>query len=92
MPKIPFKEYELDLNPGDSIFIYTDGVPEAIDKDEKAYGCDRLVETLNKFKDYSQRDILLNVRQDIKDFVGEADQFDDVTMLGFKYVGSTEAL
>ena len=87
---IPFKEYELDIAPGDSIFVYTDGIPEAIDVDENAYGTDRLVDALNKYKNHSQRDILLNTRQDLRDFVGEADQFDDVTMLGFKYLHAAE--
>jgi serine phosphatase RsbU (regulator of sigma subunit) len=82
-----FREYELDLAPGDSLFVYTDGVPEAINSDCQEYGTDRLLEALNKYKDLSQKDILKYVRRDIRFFVGDEDQFDDVTMIGFKYVG-----
>lgn len=82
-----FREYELDLAPGDSLFVYTDGVPEAINSDCQEYGTERLLEALNKYKDLSQKDILKYVRRDIRFFVGDEDQFDDVTMIGFKYVG-----
>ena len=82
-----FREYELDLQPGDSLFVYTDGVPEAINEAKEEYGTDRLLNILNKHKDMSQKDILKYVRRDIKYFVGEEDQFDDVTMIGFKYNG-----
>ena len=82
---LPFREYELDLNPGDSLFVYTDGVPEAINEQEEDYKTDRLVEVLNQNKDLPLKDLLPAVRQDIADFVGEADQFDDITMLGFRY-------
>ena len=82
-----FREYELDLQPGDSLFVYTDGVPEAINEAKEEYGTGRLLNILNKHKDMSQKDILKYVRRDIKYFVGEEDQFDDVTMIGFKYNG-----
>jgi sigma-B regulation protein RsbU (phosphoserine phosphatase) len=82
-----FREYELDLQPGDSLFVYTDGVPEAINEAKEEYGTSRLLNILNKHKDMSQKDILKYVRRDIKYFVGEEDQFDDVTMIGFKYNG-----
>ena len=82
-----FREYELDLAPGDSLFVYTDGVPEAINEESREYGTDRLLEVLNKYKELPQKDILKHVRRDISFFVGEEDQFDDVTMLGFKYLG-----
>lgn len=87
MKDMPFKEYEFDLEPGDSLFVYTDGIPEAINVRQEAYGTDRLVDVLNKYKDLSQKDILGFTRQDIRLFVGKADQFDDVTMIGFKYLG-----
>ena len=82
-----FREYELDLAPGDSLFVYTDGIPEAINTAQEEYGTDRLLDVLNRHKDLSQKNILKQTRQDIRFFVGEAEQFDDVTMLGFKYNG-----
>ena len=48
MPDIPMRSYEIQLNPGDRLFVYTDGVPEAINEKEKAYGTDRLVQRLNR--------------------------------------------
>lgn len=84
-----FREYEIDLAPGDSLFVYTDGIPEAINTAQEEYGTDRLLVVLNRFKDLSQKNILKHTRRDIKFFVGEEDQFDDVTMLGFKYNGQS---
>ena len=85
-----FREYELTLAPGDSLFVYTDGVPEAINEKSEEYGTDRLLEVLNKYKELSQKDILKYVRRDIRIFVGDEDQFDDVTMIGFKYTGQDQ--
>ena len=85
-----FAEYEIDLKPGDSVFVYTDGIPEAIDTANNAYGTDRLVNVLNRYKNLPQKDMLKYVRRDITRFVGEAEQFDDVTMLGFRYYGQSE--
>ncbi|WP_051192282.1 PP2C family protein-serine/threonine phosphatase [Butyrivibrio sp. VCB2001] len=82
---IKFKDYEIDLKYGDEIFVYTDGIPEAIDKDIKQYGTERLLSALNANKDIPLDRLLPRVRNDLAQFVGEADQFDDVTMLGFKY-------
>ena len=89
MQDMPYKEYELDFKRGDCIFVYTDGIPEAINLKQEAYGTDRLVDVLNKYKDLSQKDILGFTRQDIRLFVGKAEQFDDVTMIGFKFLGFT---
>ena len=84
---IKFREYELDLKPGDSLFVYTDGAPEAINSSMTEYGTDRLLEVLNKRKNFPQKDLLKFVRLDIKSFVGDEEQFDDVTMIGFKFNG-----
>ena len=84
---LKFKEYELEINPGDTLFVYTDGIPEAINKDVEQFGMDRTLKILNDNKDVSMERLLPRVRRGIADFVGEADQFDDITMLGFKYYG-----
>ena len=89
-PDVPYKEYEIDLSPGDSIFVYTDGVPEANNETEEEYGPDRLLKVMNENKDVSQETLLKNIRQDVKDFVGAAKQFDDLTMLGFHFLGQDE--
>ena len=90
MEGVRFKEYQLQLEPGDRLFVYTDGVPEAIDRGLEQYGCERLVKKLNALKDRPMAGVLPAVRQDIQDFVGDADQFDDITMLGFTWNGPFE--
>ena len=80
-------DYEFDLGQGDILFVYTDGAPEANDKDNNMFGMDRLVESLNKCKDESPSDIISSVHSSIDEFVGAADQFDDLTMMCFKYKG-----
>ena len=85
MKDIPLPEYELQLNPGDRLFVYTDGVPEAINEKEEAYGLERLADRLNRLKNVSQEWALENVLQDIRNFAGKAEQFDDITMLGLTY-------
>ncbi len=80
---LPAREYEMDILPGDRIFVYTDGVPEAINTSEEQYGENRLLEVLNANKDLTMKKLLPVVRNHVSEFVGEADQFDDITMLGF---------
>ena len=85
-----YKDYELQMHPGDRLFVYTDGIPEAIDEKIEQYGTQRLADVLNPLKDASIADTLPAVRKNISDFVGDADQFDDITMLGFIYRGPAE--
>ncbi len=84
---IKFKDQEFQLNPGDSLFVYTDGVTEATNADGELFGEKRLVDALNKDDKASASDILKNVRKDVDKFVGKAPQFDDLTMVCFKYYG-----
>lgn len=84
---ISLAEYEIQLNPGDRLFVYTDGVPEAADENRKQYGTGRMTEQLNRLKDSDQKTILEGVLQDIRKYAGAADQFDDITMLGLTYKG-----
>jgi hypothetical protein len=82
-----FREYEIQLEPGDSLFVYTDGIPEAINNREEAYGYERMIEALNNNEFLPLQELLPAVKEDIDSFVDGADQFDDITMLGFKYHG-----
>lgn len=75
------------MNPGDRIFVYTDGVTEASDEKKVQYGTGRLREQLNRQKDSDQKALLEGVLQDIRSFTGAAEQFDDITMLGLTYRG-----
>ena len=88
MDGVPMKEYEIDLDPGDRLFVYTDGVPEAINEKVEAYGTERLCDKLNTLKNVPQQQALESVLRDIRNFAGAAEQFDDITMLGITYGGA----
>lgn len=91
MENVRYKEQRLQLNVGDKIFQYTDGVTEATDKDNQLYGMDRLRQVLNQqCIDSNPKQTLENVKTDIDVFVGDNDQFDDITMLCLEYVKATE--
>ena len=83
-PGMKYTNYEITLNPGDKLFLYTDGVTEATDGGENLFGMDRLVEALNKAPDAEPKQILKRVRASVDEFVNEAEQFDDITMLCFE--------
>ena len=84
---IPFRQHAFQLNPGDSFFVYTDGVAEATSGQKELYGTERMLAALNKEPDADPTQILENVTQDINRFVDGAEQFDDITMLSFLYLG-----
>ncbi|MCR4806033.1 MAG: PP2C family protein-serine/threonine phosphatase [Lachnospiraceae bacterium] len=86
MEGIAYKEYDAQLNKGDKLFIYTDGVPEATDASENMFGIDRMLETLNEYGSTSCKEILEGIRLGVDEFVGEAPQFDDLTMLCLEYL------
>ena len=85
MEEAPIREYEMELHPGDRLFVYTDGVPEAINEKFEAYGTERLVSRLNRLKNADEKWTLEDVLQDIRNFAGKAEQFDDITMLGLTF-------
>ena len=79
-----YKEYEFTLPKGGTLFVYTDGVPEATDADENMFGTDRLAKVLNIDPDAPPKQLLESVKEKVDEFVGDAPQFDDLTMLGIK--------
>ena len=83
----PYHEHKFKLNPGDSVFAYTDGVPEANNKENDFYGTERMLDTLNRNLDVSPAALVKAVAEDIEKFADGADQFDDITMLAFTYKG-----
>ena len=87
MDGVRYRKNELDLAPGDAIYLYTDGVTEATDLNEELYGEDRLHAVLQKYKDESMEVICNEIKKDVDLFAGEAPQFDDITMLALKYNG-----
>ena len=84
MPGYKYQNFEVQLQPGDTIFNYTDGVPEAINEKNEEFGLERLQNVLNEAKDDSVRLLCRKVRMAVKNHAGNAPQFDDITMLAFK--------
>ncbi len=82
---IVYNEYELQLEPGSRIFLYTDGVPEATDAEGKLFGLHRMMEALNSDRDAAPEQLLKNVRKAVDSFVVDAEQFDDLTMMCVEY-------
>ena len=85
MEGIRYRAGELMLYPGDRLFLYTDGVPEATNSENKLYGEDRLLAFMNKMAMAEATDFLPALKANIDEFVGDAPQFDDITMLMFDY-------
>ena len=84
MEGIQYQDFELDLAEGQSITLYTDGVTEATDLNNELFGEDRLIEAIKESGNMNMRYTCKLVKQKVDKFVGEAPQFDDITMLGIK--------
>lgn len=89
MPNTTFTAGELTLEPNDVIFVYSDGVTEALNPQEELYSEPRLQEALSQLRDKDVEETIKGVRKDIADFAQNAPQSDDITMLALKYKGFT---
>ena len=87
MAGLRYRQYELTMEPGSKLFLYTDGVPEATDAKQQLFGLDRTVAALNEAKNETPRQTLKTVRRKVDEFVEDAEQFDDLTMLCLEYKG-----
>jgi sigma-B regulation protein RsbU (phosphoserine phosphatase) len=85
--KARYQNREFVLHPGDCLFVYTDGVPEALNGSEEMFGENRLEEALNVCPESSPEETLQRVKNAVNSFVGDAEQFDDLTMMCLKYKG-----
>lgn len=85
MKGMKYFDHEIQLKEGDMVFVYTDGVPEANNSSNELFGDERMLEALNKNADASPDEVLANVKEAVDAYVGEAEQFDDLTMLCIKY-------
>ena len=83
-----YTDYELQLTPGDTVFVYTDGVTEASDEKQNFYETDRMLDALNAPGLVTPDEILAGVKQSVQDFAGQAEQADDLTMLCIHYRGT----
>ncbi len=89
--KAKFTDEEIQMQPGDRLFVYTDGIPEAQGNDTGMFGTDRMIEALNESKDLSPEQMLNKVHDTVNAFVGNMEQFDDLTMLCVEYKGKSSA-
>lgn len=88
MEDVQYTQQELYLEAGDALFLYTDGVTEANNTEHRLYGEERLARVLNKEPDLPPQETLNAVWEDVMCYQGEAEQFDDITMLAFYYKGN----
>lgn len=82
-----FHNQTIQLKPGDAIFQYTDGVTEATNAENELFGDARLLEAMNGAPSADPEELLPHIRGKIDEFVKDAEQFDDITMLGMRYKG-----
>ncbi|MBO4422558.1 MAG: PP2C family protein-serine/threonine phosphatase [Clostridia bacterium] len=87
MEGLKYKEYEITLEPGSKLFVYTDGIPEATDAEGAMFGAARMTDVLNSDSGAAPEQILKNVRGAVDGFVKDAEQFDDLTMMCLEYKG-----
>ncbi|MBQ2434113.1 MAG: SpoIIE family protein phosphatase, partial [Clostridia bacterium] len=85
MEGVRYRSGEITLKEGDRLFLYTDGVPEATNEENKLYGEDRLLSFMNQNATTEAVELLPALKANIDEFVGKAPQFDDITMLMFDY-------
>ena len=87
MEGVRYKEYTITLEPGSALFLYTDGVAEATNISDELFGTDRMIHVLNQNPEGAPNEILQTVQKGIDEFVLEAPQFDDLTMMCIRYYG-----
>ena len=88
-PDLSYSDRIFRLSPGDTLLVYTDGVPEAKDAGGRVYGKDRMTDALNRTGDGAVAGLLNALRTDARTFVGNAPQFDDITLLAVTFLGAT---
>ena len=87
MSGMGYQNRRFELRPGDCVFVYTDGVPEAASVAEGMFGEERLVNTLNLYPDASPQELIESVHEAVNQFASDEPQSDDITMLCFSYNG-----
>ena len=90
LSELKYAEHEFSLEPGDSVFVYTDGVPEAADPSMNQFGTDRMIDALNINENAGPQETIYNVTNSVGVFSEGADQFDDITMLCIRYNGKNQ--
>ena len=91
MKKVEYESVNFDLNEGDILIFHTDGLIEALNTDEEMYGTERLIESISKIPDsFTAAEVIQKIVEDVSSFVGEAEQYDDMTIVTIKIPASTE--
>ncbi len=90
MEGMKYRENTLKLNKGDFVCLYTDGITEAINAEKELFGEERLLACFSESENLSSEELLTRIKQSVELFAGSTPQFDDMTMIGFRYVGETE--
>ena len=88
MDGFPYKTQEIQLEPGDMIYLYTDGVTEATNANTELFGEERLLAAINDHEFENMEALCHFVKGKVDEFVGEAPQFDDITMVALKFIGT----
>ncbi len=84
MPEMMYKKYEFELERGGTLFLYTDGVPETINTEDEMFGTDRMLKVLNSDPEADTETLLANMNNAVREFAGDAPQFDDITMMAVR--------
>jgi len=82
-----FDQDETILHPGDELFLYTDGVTEIANKENRLFGEQRLIEAVDQYADLPLENFVISVMREINHFADRAQQTDDITMLALRYKG-----
>lgn len=90
LENIKYSQFEITMGKGDVLYLYTDGVTEATNMADELFNEDRLQQVLNENQNSEMIKLLPAVKVAIDKFVGEADQFDDITMLGLRFWGTDD--
>ena len=85
---VSFKENEFELQPGDTVFVYTDGVAESMSSEKVLFGTDRMLDVLNKDPEDTEEGLVRRLLEELSDFSKDTEQFDDITMMCFRYKGN----
>ncbi len=91
MEGVRYRDYELQLAPGEKLFVYTDGVTEANNAAQEMFGSQRMIEALRACEEGTPAQVLEGVRSAVSAFIGDTPQFDDLTMLCLQYQGPANA-
>jgi sigma-B regulation protein RsbU (phosphoserine phosphatase) len=91
MEDIFYKQYEVTLESDDELFLYTDGVTEAVNNKNELFTDPRLLETVNQYLYLPLNEFTVSLKHEIDEFANGAEQADDITMLALRYKGLEES-